>query len=304
MQLEYKETLTRQDLSAILTLTDAAEETDGFHTSVQKDVDEDFPCFFLMAYDAECSPARLAGFFSCMLYTGPDDPASDDLIEASITLLVHPDYRRRHLGTELLCKGNRRCKRFVKGEISFETTINVDSDSAAAFARSLDFSIISTQLMMSHSAGALQCIPSPETPNVTIRPCHSKRMLASVYRNAFSMSVASAVQVIDQTLSDPHVTAWICEFETESDKAKKQPAGMCMLLSYSSKKSYLFNIVVSEPYQRRHLATAMILHAAASLPSDMQIHLQVDAENEPAVCCYRKLGFQTVQAVREVEGIF
>ena len=41
MQLKYKETLSRQDLTAILTLTDAAEEFDGFHTSVQKDTDED-----------------------------------------------------------------------------------------------------------------------------------------------------------------------------------------------------------------------------------------------------------------------
>lgn len=78
---------------------------------------------------------------------------------------------------------------------------------------------------------------------------------------------------------------------------------MSMLLSYSSKKSYFFNIVVTEPYQRRHLATAMLLHAAANLPSEMHIHLQVDAENEPAVCCYEKLGFSTVQAVKEVEGI-
>lgn len=299
MQLEYKEMLTRQDLSAILTLTDAAEATDGFHTSVQKDVDEDFPCFFLMAYDEDCSPTRLAGFFSCMLYTDPDELEPDDLVEASITLLVHPDYRRRHLGTELLHEGNRRCKRFAKGAISFETTINADSDGAAAFAKSLDFSIISTQLMMSHSAKALQSIDSPEMPDVTIRPCHNKRLLASIYRSAFPMSATASIQVMDQTLSDPHVTAFLCEIGVE----KKQPAGMCMLLSYSSKKSYLFNIVVSEPYQRRHLATAMILHTAASLPSDMQVHLQVDAENEPAVCCYKKLGFQTVQAVREVEGI-
>ena len=342
MQLKYKETLSRQDLTAILTLTDAAEEFDGFLTSVQKDTDEDFPCFFLLAYDEETLSAPLAGFFSCMLYTDSNETEDDDLIEASVTLLVHPDYRRMHLGTELLTEGKRRGQRLTHGQdLLFETTINAESTAAAAFVESLDFSIVSTQLMMTVGADTLQQMDVPDISGFSIRLCRNKRLLASIYRDAFEMSAASAVSLMEETLSDPHVTAFVCEAEIESCEAgfsacggsrsdnshsvavrsarsgflldrkcnafscqaKKQPVGMSMLLSYSSKKSYFFNIVVTEPYQRRHLATAMILHAAASLPSEMQIHLQVDAENEPAVCCYEKLGFSTVQAVKEVEGI-
>ena len=63
MQLKYKETLSRQDLTAILTLTDAAEEFDGFHTSVQKDTDEDFPCFFCWHMTGKRLPLLLPDFF-------------------------------------------------------------------------------------------------------------------------------------------------------------------------------------------------------------------------------------------------
>jgi mycothiol synthase len=200
-------------------------------------------------------------------------------------IIVHPNYRRNGIGTKLL--------ELAESQDSKPITIQCNSlgkwIEGNIFLKNKGFTMVHTDYLMRFSSGLIPDTPPVE--GVILRPYRASdnnrwsELSNDAYRNSpnFDKTTSDSVNN-DAQAAGFHL--WVAEQEEEM-------VGFCHSIA-DTEFGLINSVVVLPELRRKGIGKILMIAAMRTLigQGSIEIQLNVDSENIPAIHLYQSLGFQ------------
>lgn len=245
--------------------------------SNQYNFDGSMPCFF-MAYDDE----KLVGFG--LIY-------ADEQSEAEISLIVHPQYRRRGIAKGILHDIRKVCQNYQINNLVYQTERTFLKQNPIFVDKySLSFEHL-PQYLMEWRENLIRHTVDKELTMVLV---NEKNMVvvAKALAEGFDSDYQTEYQFVRNTLALLKMRQFI--FLNE-----KQAVMGTAAIEIGDEVNYLFAFTIFQKYQNKGYAMAAIGQIIQWIRQNNQlpIQLQVEIDHSKAIHVYQKMGFETVSEV-------
>ena len=220
---------------------------------------------------------------------------------ADVRIMVHPDWRRRGLGSALLARGLARARE--KGAVYLSAGHDNRMRAAGAFLHAHGFRPTATWIQMRCAAEVP--LAEPVYPaGYTVRP-QSEVQSVPVVAEALNRGFIGHFEHRDAT--DTEVAHWLGTDHTRPDgiflafDPAGEPAGICWAEinpDHSARRGrptgYIDSLAVVPEHRRHGLGRALLLEGMRWLRANGQATIELDAwgENERALPLYEGAGFR------------
>ncbi|MFC3885718.1 GNAT family N-acetyltransferase [Bacillus songklensis] len=220
------------------------------------------------------SNGRLTGFLG--MYSFADNA------EVEMTVMVHPDFRKRNIASTLLNEASKQWE--IRGINRRLLVVDRSSLSGQAFVRTIgagyEFSEYSMVLDLNQkdtlNEKTLDVIPAARGDIVQIK---------AILMEGFSFSDEQATEMIQRTTSDPKHRLYIA-------KTNSTPIGT-VTVSENEQELYIRAFTVLPSYQGKGYGRQILSQLIKELhnQTDKEIMIEVETENANALHLYESCGF-------------
>lgn len=278
----------------LLTLEMACRTKDGTASSVCNSTGfncrRDIPVFFLAMEEDS-----LVGYLSIFL---PEEST------AELNVLVHPDYRRKGIFTELLHRAKATLSAVGTKEILFVCEPS-SADSVAVMQAMHAEKKTSEYRMLLEQTTTVTILPSLSgnlpgsskyfPPGSKTRLLEANRedlpLLGRMNALFFDTSDEIGEQFAEESYDTPGVTVY--KYCIADENQNTIPIGTVCFFEESGSGN-IFGLGILPEYRGRGFGKDLLLQLLARIRTDRKIYLQVSSRNAAAFQLYRKTGFQII----------
>jgi ribosomal protein S18 acetylase RimI-like enzyme len=205
----------------------------------------------------------------------------DQMSEIEICMAVHPEHRRRGIGSALLAAARERCRQ--RGKASFLLVTDEASPSGRAFVGAMGAEYRDSEYRMRLDRERFPGVP-PGADSLTVAPAGVDDY-ARIRQVTFGGSLEEARQRVAQDFQRPNQQSYLARLDGE-------PIGTIRTGSFDS-RVYITAFAVLPEYRGRGYGRWILSRAVAGLieANREQIFIEVATENRNALSLYRSCGF-------------
>lgn len=277
-----KAKLTEQELAAVAELADLCNKADGIQLKLNwetlKSRPADTPTFNdFLYYDGD----KLVGFAALYVFRST---------EAELSGMVHPDYRRQGIFTQLTRAAQDECRSREIPKLIY--MVYHRSESGKAFATATGATYGFSEYWMSRTKELLPPV-NPDAANaVTLRKAEDRDLEAIVALNVsgFAMTEEESREYVAQSQASKQDKTYISH-------QGELPVGKIGVLEEAD-KAFIFGFCVASELQRQGIGRQILSKTIQLLTEKgyRTIELEVAVENMQALGLYESCGFETTGA--------
>ncbi|MET3290173.1 UNVERIFIED_CONTAM: ribosomal protein S18 acetylase RimI-like enzyme [Brevibacillus sp. OAP136] len=275
-----KQGLSEQELAAIAELADICNRADGIQLKLNwetlesrpTDVTNDF-----LFYDGD----KLVGFAALYVFRST---------EAELSGMVHPDYRRQGIFTQLTRAAQDECRRRNIPKLIY--IVYHLSESGKAFATATGAAYGFSEYWMARTKDLLPPVNPDPAKAVTLRLVEERDLedIIALNVSGFSMSEEDSREYVSQSQASERDKTYISHLG-------ETPVGKIGVMEETD-KAFIFGFCVASDMQRKGLGRQILSKTIQLLKEKgfQQIELEVAVENLQALGLYESCGFETTGA--------
>ncbi len=260
----------------LLTLEKICRAKDGSISSVCNSTEfncrRDIPVFFLVF-----SKMELIGYFSVFL---PEDST------AELNVLIHPDYRRQGIFTELLQRAKAALSAIGTEEFVFVCEPSSTDATAAMLTMKAEKTSSEYQMLLESSSNASSSLGQLLKATPDDLPLLG-RMNALFFETSEEMGVLFA----EESYYTPDITVY--KYVITDGNKRTVPIGTVCFCE-EAHSGNIFGLGILPEYRGRGYGKDLLQALLARIPADKKIYLQVSSRNAAAFQLYQKAGFQII----------
>ena len=224
---------------------------------------------------------QLAGFAGLNSYSDPS--------EVEISILVHPDFRRRGMGHALARAVVSACQK--RGVRQLLLVVPQESREGAAFARAMGTRHSHSEYTMDLDATRIPLFETMPDP-VELRPAGAEDVpvMAAIVASAFAGPVEEEEQALVRLMKDLTRTTYLAARDG-------RPVGVIQS-AVSDGRAFIVHFAVRPEMQGQGIGQQMLMAIVRGLlnSGSKWITIEVETDNRNALSLYQRCGFTTVNA--------